>query len=233
MVIDGLAGKKVVVTGAYGRLGTAVTEAFLNVEAHVGVIDMTTGPHVPFSRPVAMAPGVNLIEPGSAKQGIDLLADRLGGIDTLVNVAGGFTWIPFQDSGLDDWTRLFAMNVQTAVNATKAALPHIKQSQVGRVISIGANAAVKAGAGMGPYAASKSGVMRFTEALAEEVKTTGITVNAVLPSILDTPANRADMPDTDPAIWVKPEEVADLIVFLSSERAGSITGALIPITGRV
>ncbi|MGF1456599.1 MAG: SDR family NAD(P)-dependent oxidoreductase [Alphaproteobacteria bacterium] len=233
MVIDGLAGKKVVVTGAYGQLGTAVTEAFLAADAHVGVLDMATGPHVPFQGPVAMAPGVNLIDPSSARQGIDLLADRLGGIDTLVNVAGGFTWIPFQDSALDDWTRLFAMNVQTAVNATKAALPHVKGSSAGRIISIGASAAIKAGAGMGPYAASKAGVMRFTEALAEEVKETGITVNAVLPSILDTPANRAEMPNTDPSIWVKTEDVADLILFLASDRAASITGALIPITGRV
>ncbi len=233
MQISGLADKKVVITGAFGRLGTAVSEGFLRADAHVGVVDMGSEPHTPFSKPVAMAPGVNLVDPAAARDGIALVADRLGGIDVLVNVAGGFTWIPFQDSVLEDWTRLFAMNVQTAVNATKAALPFVKASKAGVIVSIGANAAVKAGAGMGPYAASKSGVMRFTESLAEEVKGDGITVNAVLPSILDTPANRADMPDTDPSIWVKTEEVADLILFLSSAQARSITGALIPITGRV
>jgi hypothetical protein len=103
----------------------------------------------------------------------------------------------------------------------------------GRVICIGAAGAAKAGVGMGPYAASKAGVAKLVEALAEEVKDRNITVNAILPSIIDTPANRADMPDADFSRWVRPERVANLIVFLLSDRASAITGALIPILGRV
>ncbi|MDB5448342.1 MAG: short-chain dehydrogenase/reductase, partial [Phenylobacterium sp.] len=102
-----------------------------------------------------------------------------------------------------------------------------------RIVNVGANGAVKAGAGMGAYAASKAGVHRLTEALAEELKADGVTVNAVLPSILDTPTNRADMPGADFDAWVKPEDLAAVILFLASEPARAMTGALVPVTGRV
>jgi NAD(P)-dependent dehydrogenase (short-subunit alcohol dehydrogenase family) len=102
----------------------------------------------------------------------------------------------------------------------------------GRIVNIGAEAAAKAGSGMGPYAAAKSGVARLTESLAEELKDRLITVNAILPSILDTPRNRADMPDADFTRWVAPAAIAELVVFLCSEQAGAITRALIPVTNR-
>jgi NAD(P)-dependent dehydrogenase (short-subunit alcohol dehydrogenase family) len=127
---------------------------------------------------------------------------------------------------------MFNINVRTAVNATRAALPRLK-APGGRIVNIGAAGALKAAAGMGPYAAAKAGVVKLTEALAEELKESGVAVNAVLPSIIDTPANRTEMPSADFARWVKPEQVADLIVFLLSERAAAITGAAIPISGRV
>jgi NAD(P)-dependent dehydrogenase (short-subunit alcohol dehydrogenase family) len=117
--------------------------------------------------------------------------------------------------------------------ASKAALPHLLANNSGRIVNIGAGAAAKAAAGMGAYAASKAGVARLTEALSEEVKANGITVNAVLPSIIDTAANRADMPKADFAKWVTPDAIAALIAFLLSDDAAAITGALIPISGRV
>jgi NAD(P)-dependent dehydrogenase (short-subunit alcohol dehydrogenase family) len=125
------------------------------------------------------------------------------------------------------------VNLRTAVNASRAALPHLLQQSESRIVNIGAGAAAKAGAGMGAYAASKAGVARLTEALAEECKDRGLTANAVLPSIIDTPANRAAMPQADFTRWVSPHQVADLIVFLLSQRAAAITGASIPIVGRV
>ena len=100
-------------------------------------------------------------------------------------------------------------------------------------VNVGANAALKSAAGMGAYAASKSGVHRLTESLAEELKSTSITVNAVLPSILDTDQNRADMPDADPAKWVAPADLARVMLFLASPDSRAITGALIPVTGKV
>jgi NAD(P)-dependent dehydrogenase (short-subunit alcohol dehydrogenase family) len=124
------------------------------------------------------------------------------------------------------------MNVLTAAATSKAALPHLAASGRGAIVNIGANAALKAGAGMGAYAAAKSGVHRLTEALAEEWKGK-VRVNAILPSILDTPANRADMPKADFAAWVSPAEAARVILFLAGEDASAITGALLPVTGRV
>src|SRR5262245_52713260 len=107
---------------------------------------------------------------------------------------------------------MFIINVRTAANAVRAALPLMSSSNA-RIVNVGAARAIKAATGMGPYAAAKSGVARLTEALADELKDRGVTVNAVLPSILDTPANHADMPTADFERWVKPEQVADLILF--------------------
>ena len=131
------------------------------------------------------------------------------------------------------WERLFALNVKTAFNASRAALPYLLESGAGRIVNVGANAAVKAGAGMGPYAASKAGVHRLTESLAEELKNRGVTVNAVLPSIIDTPANRAEMPKADFDRWVAPADLAAVILFLASDEARAVTGALVPVTGGV
>ncbi|MES2490874.1 MAG: SDR family oxidoreductase, partial [Pseudomonadota bacterium] len=135
---------------------------------------------------------------------------------------------------LDTWDFLHSVNLKTAAATSKAALPQLLNAVGGgRIVNIGAAAAAKAGAGMGPYAASKAGVARLTEALSEEVKDRGITVNAVLPSIIDTPQNRTDMPEADFSRWVAPEALADVIVFLLSDEARAITGASIPVTGRV
>jgi len=163
---------------------------------------------------------------------VDAIVARFGRLDALVNIAGGFRWETLADGSLDTWNSLYELNLRTVVAACRAALPHLP-SERGRIVNIGANGAQKAGAGMGAYAASKAGVARLTEALAEELKERGITVNAVLPSIIDTPANRADMPKADFGKWVKPEQLADVIVFLLSEKSQAITGALLPVTGRV
>ena len=120
----------------------------------------------------------------------------------------------------------------TALNASRAAIPHLAASASARIVNIGAIGALQAGAGMGAYAASKAGVHRLTEALAAEWKGK-ITVNAVLPSIIDTAANRASMPKADFAKWVTPQELAEVILFLVSDAASAVTGALLPVSGRV
>ncbi len=138
-----------------------------------------------------------------------------------------------EESAAADLEFLFRINVQTAVNAARAALPALKASPAGRIVNVGALAAEKAAAGMGPYAASKAAVLRLTEALAEELKDTGITVNAVLPSIIDTAQNRADMPKADFSRWVAPVDLAEVMLFLASEKAKAVTGAMIAVRGRV
>ena len=123
-----------------------------------------------------------------------------------------------------------AMNLLTTATISQLALSALKASAAGRFVNIVAGAANKAGAGMGAYAASKSGVHRLTEALAEELAGTAVTVNAILPSTIDTPVNRADMPDADFSTWVQPGAIAEVIGFLASNSARAISGALIPVT---
>ena len=224
-----LAGKRVAVTGAFGSLGAAVVQAALAAGAQVAAIDRAPAPAD--AHGARAFGGVDLADDNAAKTAIDAAAKALGGLDALVNIAGTFRFETLADGGVETFDLLYRINLRTAVAASKAALAHLPDG--GRIVNIGANSAVKAGAGVAAYTASKSGVMRFTESLAEELKPRGITVNAVLPSIIDTPPNRKDMPKADFGKWVKPAELADVIVFLLSPQATAITGALIPVVGRV
>lgn len=227
-----LKGKTIAVTGAFGILGTAVVQSLLASGATVVAIDVAASPRDPAALAGAhLHGGVDLGDGAAAGQAFDAIAKAHGGLHGLVNIAGGFAWEKVQGGSLDTFDRMYQMNLRTAVAACQAALPHLPDG--GRIVNIGANGAVKAGAGMGAYAASKAGVMRLTEALAEELKPRGLTVNALLPSIIDTPANRKDMPDADFSAWVPPAQLAAAIGFLLSEEAGAITGALIPVVGRV
>jgi NAD(P)-dependent dehydrogenase (short-subunit alcohol dehydrogenase family) len=183
---------------------------------------------------VACYGGVDLSQADAARAAFDHVALDLGGLDAIVNVAGGFRWEKLQGGTLDTWDFLYGVNLRTAAAAIQAALPHLhKSTSGGRIVNIGAAGATKAGAGMGAYAASKAGVAKLTEALAEELKDGRITVNAVLPSIIDTPRNRLDMPDADFSRWVTGPQLAAVIIFLLSPASQAITGALIPVTGRV
>jgi NAD(P)-dependent dehydrogenase (short-subunit alcohol dehydrogenase family) len=224
--------KRIVITGGFGALGAAVVRAALDAGAKVAAVDRADAPHPGADLAAAQCfGGVDLADADQAKTTLDNAAKALGGLDALVNIAGTFRWETLAEGKLDTWDLLYRINLRTAVAASQAALPHLHEG--GRIINIGANSALKAGAGVGAYTASKSGVMRFTESLAEELKAHGITVNAILPSIIDTLPNRADMPKADFGKWVKPEQLADVILFLISDQASAITGALIPVVGRV
>ncbi|MBN3750802.1 SDR family oxidoreductase [Burkholderia sp. Se-20373] len=177
--------------------------------------------------------GIDLVDPQAAAQALDTVQREFGRVDALLNIAGAFVWQTIADGDAATWDRMYELNVKTALNASKAALPHLLANPAGRIVNIGAGAAFKAGTGMGAYAAAKAGVARLTEALAAELLDRGVTVNAILPSIIDTPPNRADMPDADFTRWVKPEQIAATIGFLLSADAQAITGASIPVTGRV
>lgn len=222
---------RVVVTGGLGVLGRSVGAELTARGARVALLDRAPRADVPG---IAMVVGgVDLGDVGSAAAAFAQVAKELGGIDALVNVAGGFQWETLEAGSIDTWDRMYAMNVRTAVVACREVLPHLLQQGGGRIVNVGALAAQKAGMGMGAYAASKAGVARLTESLAEELKDRGINVNAVLPSILDTPANRADMPDADAARWVSTQSLSGVIAFLLSEDATAVTGACLPVAGRV
>ncbi len=223
------------ITGAAGALGSAVAKAAAGQAARLVLIDHAhaPAPDAPTGEDVLVLAGVDLTDPASAKAAIDAGAAHFGRLDGLLNIAGGFRWETHETGSAATWDLLYRLNVATCVNACRAAIPHLKASPSGRIVNVGANGAVKAAAGMGPYAASKAGVHRLTEALADELKGHGVTVNAVLPSIIDTPANRADMPKADVSTWVTPQELAAVMLFLASAEASGVTGALVPVTGRV
>ena len=221
-------GKVVVITGASGVLGSAVLTLARAQGARAVAIDHGAAAN---DGDVLRIGGVDLTNPASAASAIAEVKQHAGRIDALLNIAGGFVWSTFETADAALWARMHALNLATAINASKVALPHLIES-AGAIVNVGAAGAVKAGAGMGAYAASKAGVHKLTESLAEEFKGK-VRVNAVLPSILDTPQNRKDMPNADPADWVQPADLAAVMLFLASDAARAVTGALVPVTGRV
>ncbi|MBT8093023.1 MAG: SDR family oxidoreductase [Gammaproteobacteria bacterium] len=199
---------RVLVSGASGALGQEVCRVLTNS-----------------GHDVLPLRGVDLSDPAAAQAAIVEQA-AAGNFDGVVNIAGGFTWETVLDGEVETWDRLWAMNLKTALNTCRAAIPHMHDG--GSIINIGAAASVRAAAGLGAYTASKSAVARLTEALAAELSPRSIRVNAVLPTIFDTPANRKDMPDADFSAWVTTEELANIIRFLLSPESAGINGASIP-----
>jgi len=221
-----LEGRTIVVTGALGVLGAAVADACEAAGAKVARLDQARAD----AARELLFDGLDLTDEAATGAAMKAIAERCGGIDGLVNIAGGFTWATLSDAPAQVWDRMFRINVVTAVTATRAAMAALSAGGAGSIVNIGAGAAAKAGAGMGAYAASKAGVAKLTESLAEELAGAGVRVNAVLPSIIDTPTNRRDMPKADFSTWVQPDDIAKVIVFLLSDRSAAITGASIPVT---
>ena len=227
-----MAKRTIVVTGGAGILGQAVARRAVADGNRVALIDLADIAGASDLAGDIRLGGVDLSDPIAASAAMTDIAARCDGIDVLANIAGGFVWENVDGGDVGSWERMFAINLRTAMVASQAALPWLVKGPAGRIVNIGAAGAVKSDAGMGAYAASKAGVARLTESLSREMLGK-ITVNAVLPSIIDTPANRADMPDADPADWVAPDDLAAAILFLASEESRAITGALLPVTGRV
>ena len=225
--VTDLRARVVLVTGGFGALGRAVAAAARARGAQVARVDLAPGPADAAPQDLG---GVDLADASAAGRAAAAVVERLGGLDVLVNVAGGFAFKTLEDGGPQAWADMYRVNVATAVTMTHAALPWLLQRPAARIVNIAAGAATKAMAGMGAYAAAKSGVARLTESLAEELKGRDITVNAVLPSIIDTPANRADMPHADTSDWVSPAALAEVILFLASPAARAVSGALVPVT---
>lgn len=224
-------GKIVVITGASGALGQVVLERAVKSGATIAAIDHSA--RTPASTPDRLQiGGVDLSDAAQADAAMAAVVKQFGKIDVLINIAGAFTFENIADGNNKSWETMHRLNLLTALNASRAAIPHLTSSKAGRIINIGAMGALQAGAGMGPYAASKAGVHRLTETLAAELKGK-VTVNAVLPSTIDTPANRRDMANADFSKWVTPDELASVILFLASDAASALTGALLPVSGRV
>jgi NAD(P)-dependent dehydrogenase (short-subunit alcohol dehydrogenase family) len=231
-------GRTIVVTGAFGALGSVVAEtAAKRGGASVALLDHAEAAPEGFAERLGanalLLGGVDLTSLPAAETAMASVKAKFGRLDALINIAGGFQWDTIADGKVDSWDRMYAMNLKTALNASKAALPYLLESQAGRIVNVGAGSALHAASGFGPYAASKSAVHRLTESLADELKLKGVTVNAVLPSTIDTAQNRRDMPNADFSRWVAPADLAAVMLFLASDEAKAVTGALIPVSGRV
>ncbi len=160
------------------------------------------------------------------------ISDEFGSVDVLVNTVGGFTMGERVDQiSADTWERMINLNVRSLLNASAAVVPHMLAAKRGKIVTIGSGASLKGGAKMGAYSAAKAAVLRLTESLAEEMKSSNIQVNCVLPKTIDTPENRKDMPNVDFSKWVTPEQIAHVILFLASPAADEVTGAALPVFG--
>ena len=211
---------KAIVTGADGALGRAVLQRLRKSDWRVAAIGRSR-----IDAEGQFTSG-DLADETNVERVMAEAAGWLGGVDALVHLAGTFRWIETSGSTLADWRAMFDANLATAVATINAVRPHLSANP--SIVLVGAQSAQPAAAGFGPYAAAKSGVARLVEALAHELAPQ-VRVNAVLPAIIDTPRNRADMPDRDPATWTSPEAIADTIAFLVSPQARAVTGAHLPV----
>ena len=230
-----LENRTVIVTGAAGNLGKAVAAAFADQGANLVLVDLKReslekafGSE---SERRAFAPA-NLLEMAGATSVAQAALARFGRIDALCNIAGGFRMgEQVHETSDENWNFLFDINSRTVLHAARAVVPHMLSAGGGKIVNVGAFAAQKGAAGMGAYTASKATVIRMTEAMAAELRDRNINVNCVLPTIIDTPENRAAMPKADPAKWVAPADLANVIVFLASDAARAVHGAALPVTG--
>jgi len=222
--------RTVVITGASGNLGRAVAKAFYDLGARLALLDLKRGDLQ--DRPNLVFLEVDLFNPDSVGAALGRALERFGRIDVLCNIAGGFRMgSPVHETKDADWDFLMGLNARSVLNTARAAVPAMLKAGGGKIVNIGAFAAQRGAADMGAYIASKSAVIRLTESMAAELREKNINVNCVLPTIIDTPENRAAMPKADPRKWVAPQDLAAVIVFLASDAARAIHGAAIPVTG--
>src|SRR3954468_4682962 len=218
--------RTVVITGASGNLGGAVARAFAERGDKLVLLDLKRGNLQDTGRQTFIA--ANLLD----AQSVHAALEKLERVDVLCNIAGGFRMgSPVHETSDKDWNFLMDLNARTVLNMARAVVPLMLKAGGGKIINVGAFAAQKGAAQMGAYIASKSAVIRLTETMAAELREKNINVNCVLPTIIDTPENRAAMPDADPKRWVAPQALAQVIVFLASDAARAIHGAALPVTG--
>ncbi|MBV9190492.1 MAG: SDR family oxidoreductase [Betaproteobacteria bacterium] len=220
--------RTVMLTGAAGNLGRAVAAAF--GDANLVLLDLKRGSLQDSDRQMFI--DADLLNAQSVQAAVDKAVQRFKRIDVLCNIAGGFRMgASVHETADKDWDFMFNVNARTVFNMSRAVVPAMLKGGGGKIVNIGAFAAQKGAAQMGAYIASKSALIRLVEAMSAELREQNINVNCVLPTIIDTPENRAAMPKADPKRWVAPKDLAQVIVFLASDAARAIHGAALPVTG--
>ena len=225
----------VLVTGAAGNLGLAVAEAFFERGANVVLLgrrrEELTKVYGSANARRMLAPA-DVLDQAEVEAAVASAIERFERIDVLCNIAGGFRMgAPVHETTDEMWQSMLDVNARSVITMARAVVPRMLAAGSGKIVNVAAMAALKGGAGMGAYAASKSATIRLTETMAAELRDKGINVNCVMPSIIDTPQNRAAMPDADPRRWVAPAALAEVILFLASDAARAIHGAAIPVVG--
>lgn len=222
-----------IVTGGTGGLGIGVVRALVEADHDVVVTWIAERELERFPADLRERCRLEQVDVLS-ERGLADLADRQpDGVWALAHLVGGYLdGAPLVGMDVEAWDRQFALNARSAALAMAAVLPGMVQRQGGRIVAVGTRAALRPFAGAAAYAASKAAVIALVTAASEEVKREGVCVNCVLPSVIDTPANRAANPDADPAGWVRPDEIGAVIAFLCSPEASAVTGAAIPVYGR-
>ena len=230
--------KVVIVTGAAGNLGRAVAQAFAAQGARLALVDLDPEALESARRSLpagceSAAFAADLMDPAAVEGMAAGVSERFGRVDVLANIAGGFTMgPPLHETPDKDWDFMLNLNARTLFNCCRATVPRMLAAGGGRIVNVSARAAIKGIGHMGPYCASKAAVITLTESLADELKDSGINVNCILPGTVDTPQNRAAMPDQDHERWVPLDALADVILFLASDAARAVTGAAVPVYGR-
>ena len=220
-----LKGKVVMMTGASGGLGQAVAPAFIKAGATLATVNRHASP----IEGAHMAVAADVVDEVDVQRVVAEIIGKAGRIDCLVNLVGGFAMGRAADTDTALWQKMLSMNLTAAFQLSKAVIPHMSERHSGRILHIAARAALDPFPGAAAYLVAKSGLVALVRVLAAELTGTGVTVNTILPTTIDTPANRKSMPDADPATWVKPESIAELLIFLASDEGGAVHGALIPI----
>ena len=234
MRID-FAGRTVIVTGGTGALGGSVVRGFLEAGARVLVSYVIEDEVAPFRQQFADAAGRVELHRCDVRRAaeVETLFQHVpsGELRAVVNLAGGYRWTRVADTDDATLEHLLDLNLRTTFAMCRAAAPALVAAGGGAIVNVSARAALRGEAGNGVYGATKAAVLALTQSLSAELKGDGVNVNAVLPSIIDTPANRKAMPKSDPAAWVAPADLASVIVFLASDAAAAIHGAAIPVYG--
>jgi NAD(P)-dependent dehydrogenase (short-subunit alcohol dehydrogenase family) len=237
--VAGLKDKVAIITGAVGNLGAATARLFQTRGATTVLVDRSQDRVTEAFKSLAdspdhfMAGGVDLADPASLSKLMEQTVSRFGRVDILVNTVGGYRGgKPVHETDLGDWNFLFGINLRTIILCCRTVIPQMLKQSSGKIINVASRDALAGSAGYAAYSASKSAVLRLTESLAAELKASDINVNAIMPGTIDTPQNRAAVPNGDYSKWVGPEAIADVIAFLASDASRAIHGAALPVYGK-